>query len=715
MASARDRLETLARLHSVQLSYHDIAGTEHVASDEALVRILGALGVRAESEQEVHESLRARRLELARRVLEPVITLWADRVPAFALRVPVGELGGRYHLEITGVEPGIRQEGDLWELRVIESFELEGEGFADLELRLHQRLALGYQRLELHLGSSVFEALIISAPPHAYLPEETKMWGLFAPTYALSSRADLGFGGLRELSDLVDLTQEAGGHIVATLPLMASFLTEPFQPSPYVPVSRLFWNELFLDLSELAEVQGSQAALDALSDPNVRRQIAHFRDGSHVDYRAQAKLHRSILEILAREAFEPGTSWRSELDDFAATDPQVVDYARFRAVTETRQAPWPTWPERMKKGSIEPGDYDEASYRYHLYAQWRAEQQLGEVGARARAGGGGIYLDLPLGVHPDGYDAWRENSVFLDGVNAGAPPDALGPDGQDWGFRPLHPDALRAQHYRYFIECIRTQMRHAGVLRIDHVMGLHRIFCVPWGCGGSQGVYVRYRAEDLWAIITLESQRQGVMVVGEDLGTVPDEVRQAMDRRHIQRMFVLQFEMAGDRGSAIREVPSGAMASINTHDTPTFAGFWDDLDIADRQALGRLAADDAHRARQERNGLKNALCGYLQDRGGVGSHPSPDEVYLAIVHHLALGPARVVLLNLEDLWMETEPQNVPGTCDERPNWRRKVRYPMDRIHELPEVQGALGLIREARRHRPSPSKDSPIPTQSLDL
>ncbi len=697
MNDARDRLEALSRLHHLDVEYHDVSGHLHVASDEVLVRVLGHLGVDAKSDEAVQSALAARRRALAEQVLEPVVVFWEGAAPRLGLRVADTDRGARFRVDFALEQGGTHsEEGDLRDLAEVEGFDLDGVRYLDLELPLRAPLPLGYHDLSVHIAGRTHHALALSAPEKVFVPPESRMWGLFAPTYALWSERSFGGGGFAELGQLVDLTRDAGGQVVATLPLMASFLDELFQPSPYVPVTKLFWNEMFLDLHRLAQQQGSERARQALADAELLAEAERLRNLRHVDYFAQARLHRSVLDILAQEAFAHGSDTAAALKTYAHEHPRAVEYARFRAVTETRREPWQVWPERLRDGLIEAGDYEEARFRYHLYAQWRAEQQLDELGRRARVGGGGLYLDLPLGVHPDGFDAWREKTVFLDGMNAGAPPDALGPDGQDWGFRPLHPDRIREQRYRYVIESIRTQVKNAGVLRIDHVMGLHRIFCVPWGAGGRNGLYLRYRPEELWAIVTLESQRHGAMIVGEDLGTVPPVVRQTMDRHGAQRMFVLQFELDHDRGRAVREVPPGAVASINTHDTPTFAGYWQDVDIADREARGVASGEHSHHARQERGSLKGALCGFLEDRGLIGAHPSPESIYRAAAQHLARGPARVVLLNVEDLWLEPEPQNVPGTSDELPNWRRKLSQPIEAIPGLDSVRKTLRAVAEGR-------------------
>ena len=527
--------------------------------------------------------------------------------------------------------------------------------------------------------------------------------GLFAPTYSLRSQKDLGAGGFHELSRLVDFVQKSGGQVVGTLPLMASFLDELFQPSPYVPVSKLFWNEMFLDLESIAYIQNSAAAKAKLESLELKAEATRLKTLAHVDYKAYAKLHRSVLEILAQEAFETNSTIRAEIESRIATHPRLADYARFRAVTETLRASWHTWPDRMRDGNIQEGDYNPSSFRYHVYAQYWAEKQLGELGERARAAGAGLYLDLPLGVHPDGYDAWREKSCFLGGVSTGAPPDGLAPEGQDWGFRPLHPESIRQDRYRYFIDSVRQQIKNAGVLRIDHVMGMHRVYCVPWEIGAREGIYVKYRADEIWAILTLESARHKTMLVGEDLGTVPPEVREAMQRHDVQRMYVMQFEMRHERHQAVTAPFANSVASMNTHDTPTFAGFWNEQDIGDRLSLGHMTQQQADWARGERGSLRRSVAGYLQDK--AYSEPNADQnnpdqanVYAGATRFLAQSASRMALYNIEDLWLETEPQNVPGTSHERPNWQRKVALNLEEVEAMPKVKDILAKVSTDRRN-----------------
>jgi 4-alpha-glucanotransferase len=279
----------------------------------------------------------------------------------------------------------------------------------------------------------------------------------------------------------------------------------------------------------------------------------------------------------------------------------------------------------------------------------------------------------------------------------GAPPDAFFTRGQAWGFPPLHPERAREQGHRHLIACLRHHLEQAGALRIDHIMGLHRLFWVPKGMEPRDGVYVRYPAEELYSILCLESHRHRSLIVGENLGTVPAYVNRALARHGILGMYVAQYATTAKVAMALRPVPSRSVASINTHDMPPFAAFWRGLDIGDRRALGLLTQRGAERERQRRQALKRSLVSFLRRQGWLRGSASAFSVLRACLAHLAASPARLLLVNLEDLWLETKPQNVPGTVDERPNWRRKARHSLEALCQMPQVADTLREIDRLRR------------------
>jgi 4-alpha-glucanotransferase len=488
------------------------------------------------------------------------------------------------------------------------------------------------------------------------------------------------------------------------LPILSALFSGSFEPSPYSPASRLFWNELHLDVAAIAELDRSAQARALLRSRRLGEEIAALQARPLVDHGAAMAAKRPVLQLLAETFYAQPSRRPAGFDEFAR-DPTVQDYASFRANCERREGPWHVWPKRESDGHLPKEGGDRAAFRYHTYVQWLMKRQMEDLGRRAAKAGARLYFDFPLGVNPDGYDVWRERDVFALGAAAGAPPDPFFPAGQDWGFPPLHPERVRENGYRYVIACLRHALRHAGVLRIDHVMSLHRLFWVPRGLDARNGVYVRYRPQELYAILALESAKGDAVIVGEDLGTVPEAVRREMRRHGICRSYVLQMEIKPDPRRAINPAPRDSLASLNTHDLPPFAAFWKDSDLAYRIERGWLDQAGARRERAERRRLREAMVRFLRSQGwlrgsrGGKDGPGAREVLQASLSHLAAGEARIVLVNLEDLWLEERPQNVPGTSDDHPNWRRPARYPFERFRQMNQVTGTLRRIDELRKRR----------------
>jgi 4-alpha-glucanotransferase len=460
------------------------------------------------------------------------------------------------------------------------------------------------------------------------------------------------------------------------------------------------WNEFYLDVSRVAELPKCPPAQATVQSKAFRREIETLRKLPLVDYGRGMSLKRRVLEQLAQCCFAEASDRLKALRRFAKAHPVVEDYASFRAACEKHGVPWHSWPELLRDGVLKEGDYDEEAKRYHLYVQWLAQEQVGAVCQEAQEKGVSLYLDLPLGVHPDGYDVWRYRKVFAQDASGGAPPDNFFSKGQDWGFPPLHPEGLRQQGYCYYIDSLRHQLRHAGILRIDHAMSFHRLFWVPRGFGASEGVYVSYPAHEFYAILCLESHRHKCCIVGENLGTVPSYVNRALRQHDIHGMHVMQFALNPEARCGPGTVPTDYVASLNTHDTPTFAGFWTGLDIEDRVRLGLLDNASALREMGCRCATRGAVTAFLRDAGFLTCLPAdPKAVLRGLLAFLSSNPAKLVLINLEDLWLESAPQNVPGTTTERPNWRRKCDYAFETFSQLPEVTEVLREVDWIRKEK----------------
>ncbi|MGI5939807.1 MAG: 4-alpha-glucanotransferase [Thermoleophilia bacterium] len=734
-------LEELARLYGLQTEYRDSRGERCVSPPGSIIRVLAALGGDLEelmggglhefprgsgrAEEILIAALAARRRELGRRVLEPVLVAWGGVLPSVVIR-PQGDVHslspvrpGRTGARLTLLrEDGVEQslELDLDSLP-ISSQEIEsgpvarllpsrtwGSGAGKMGGAPHETIAaplpLGYHRLRLETGSTCTESLLISAPQRCWTPSDLDPeagisgtglsagscrsggWGMFVPVYALRSSRDWGAGDFADLHDVCRWVGEAGGSVVSTLPLLANYLDIPFEPAPYRPVSRLFWNEFYLAVDRLAELSSCQGAIDTWLSDDVQTRIARLRAGSLVEYKEVMAVKRRVLEELAECFFSTDhADRRAGFQAYLAAHPEAEAYASFRNEVEVRGADWRDWPEAASQRvrsrlfvdrSAVAGDLS-PTQRYHLYCQWQAEEQLTAI-ARSRSAAR-LALDLPAGVHPGGYDTWRWPHLFAHELSTGAPPDAFFSLGQNWDFAPLHPDRAREDGHGYFAACLRHDMRLAGQVRVDHVMGLHRLFVIPSGAKPPEGVYVTYPAEELYAILTLESNRCRTAVVGEDLGTVPPGVRASMARHGLRRTWVLQASLRPRAATVVDPPPRHSVSSINTHDMYPFAGFLLGRDIDARVETGQLAPEDAPREREGRRKLVQRLEDFLKataSEGEIGRGPvSPAELLRLALKHVAAGKSSLLLINLEDLLLETRPQNLPGTGPERPNWRRK--------------------------------------------
>ena len=623
-------LRELARLLSIQTTYDDAAGKKRNASRDKLV---AAIEMRLPEGVGMVEALGERRRILREQLVEPVTVVWGRRIPRISLRLT--------HAEVEAdLEWGTGEQSGRIALRDLPVVWSDDESVGKT-ISLPQRLPHGYHVVQLKVGTRIAETFVIAAPMRAPAPDDARDWGLFLPLYAARTHRSWGAGDLTDLRAWREWTHELGGGIVATLPLLAQFDDEP---SPYSPVSRLFWNEMYLDPARLPEFRDSDI------DP---AQLVALEQSHAVDYENLHRVKRGVLERMAKRFVRD--------QEFHAWARQGAHgYAHFRAAKEERE-----------------------SADYHLYVQYRMAQQMRELGE-------GLYLDFPVGVHADGFDTWKYAKQFAKGVSVGAPPDSFFTKGQNWGFPPLDPDRIRDHRHDYFRAAIRHHVAHASVLRLDHVMGLHRLYWIPEGAEATDGVYVRYPAEELYAIATLEASLHDCVIVGEDLGTVPPYVPRAMKTHGLRRMHVVQYE--SDLGAPDAQ----SVASVNTHDMPSFAGWWSGKDIEDRIEQKLLDHASAAGEWKKRDAIRHSRMSFLAERGLLLSESGDTKAVLeAILRFLAGTEAEIVLVNVEDLWLEPEPQNVPGVPQR--SWRRKFRYALDDIRANRDVVRILQAVNEARR------------------
>jgi 4-alpha-glucanotransferase len=689
----------LARWHGVATGYVDMAKRRQSTPVESVLGVLRALGVPITRPDDAPEALRVARRAMADRVLEPVQVAWHGQRTWIPLRLPEGSGASMLRWE-WHFEDGTERSGEsrLDRLRVRGSRRSEGRRTITRLIPVPLGLPAGYHRLAVVCGPNRFKTEVFSAPETCWQGTNPRpAWGIFAPPYALHSERSWGGGDLGDLADFVTWVGEQGGRFIGILPLLAAFLENPCEPSPYSPVSRLFWNEFYLDLTRVPELQTNPAARRRLRSAPFQERLEALRQAPLVDYFAQMALKRNILETLSRSFFTRPSERRCAFDEFLREHPRVADYARFRAVHERRRVPWTEWPERMRAGELRDADSRQSSREYHLYVQWLAHEQMAELSRHALRQGVDLYLDMPLGTHHAGYDAWRYQELFAREASGGAPPDPVFTQGQDWGFAPVHPQRSREQGHAYVRAYLHHHLRHARMLRFDHVMGLHRLYWVPRDFPASQGAYVRYPAEEYYAMLSIASHRYRAHIIGENLGTVPDVVNRGLKRHGLGGMFVVQYEARPAPQRPWRRVPARVVASLNTHDMPPFAAYWSGSDLDDHCDLGHIPRAQLPAARRRREKLRRALLRLPGLRGERRrGEAAVADVVGAILEQLGLSPARWVLVNVEDLWLETASQNTPGTTTERVNWRRKMRY---RLEVLREQRECLELLRALRRSR----------------
>lgn len=699
---AGDKLRALARLYGVSTRYVDVWRRRQSSSPAAVLRILQLLGAPIHSLADVPAALRARRQEIWQEMLEPVLVFFGNERATARLRLPEPLGQSAYECRLS-LENGAthRFSGKVAHLPKLRCRSVENVSYSVRELTLPAELPRGYHRLECEVAGQVARSVVIVAPLRAWSgapAARQAIWGVFLPLYALYRESSRGAGDFADLEALMQWTAEQGGNLVANLPLLATLWELTDDPSPYNPASRLFWNEFYLSVEQIPELATCGEAR-ALLPSLPKSGEPGDRSGSRlIDYPAEMRNKRRVLEALAASFFSRPSTRRDELDQYCREHPELVRFAQFRAVGERQGCAWPGWPEPVGEGVMTEQDYDRGVFEYHLYTQWQVEQQLDSLKHRADHLRLLWYLDFPLGVNGGGYDVWENRELFVRDASGGAPPDSFFTRGQNWGFPPMHPGNLRQQGYAYFIRALRNHLRHARVLRFDHVMGLQRLYWIPHGFPAHDGAYVRYPLNEMCAILTLESHRFAARIVGENLGTVPVMVDEALERHGLDDMYVLQYETNPEKGPTLRRVPETSVASVNTHDMPQFAAYWQGLDVEDRLRMGLFTPAEADEELARREQLRQQLIEFLRAEGYLATPPDDDSSVLqACQAFLAASDAGIVLINLEDLWGETEPQNRPGTYREYPNWRRTGRYAFDTFSSMDDVTRILKTVDQLRR------------------
>ena len=698
--SSRPKLRQLAERLGIVSEYLDQKGKRIQTRDETREKLLAVMGFDAPTEDAAAGWLAELDFEERGSIIDAVRVVKRDARDANRVRVRLPSGAGACEARLTLTE----ESGHVWNVRA----DLRRAG----SIELPTRAPYGYHTVTIELRSdtgawSADQSLIVV--PSSCLPPESilakrRIVGIVANLYALRREQDWGVGDLGALMQLVEWSAARGVEFVGVNPLHSLF-NRGTEISPYSPVSRLFRNHIYLDVDAVPNAPAIE--IDA-----ARRELAPLRDASHVDYdRVIAVKERALLA--AYRGFRKGQDSAARVRDFEEfarqREPELTRYATWMTIAEgAGSTDWRRWPAELHDPesdtvrSIQRTNAERVDF--HRWLQFETHRQLGEVAARAHTLGMsiGVYQDLAIGTNPGGSDTWTYPNLFLTGASVGAPPDPYSYTGQNWGLPPINPRALRQQRYRYWIELLRRAFEHAGALRIDHVMGLFRMFWIPEGGSGVDGAYVRFAADDLLGILALESVRHDAIVVGEDLGVVPANVPPAMKKWGILSSKVLYFERDTHGFRPASRYPSLALATANTHDMATLAGFWQGRDVELRERVG-LISTTAQRRAEERGRVRDrqALAKLLRLRWPRDvEEPDFARTLVGAAHDfLCSTRARLVGLSLDDLVGEVDPVNVPGVGPDRyPSWRRRNRMTMEEIAWRGEVDQVVRC--HSRRQRP---------------
>jgi 4-alpha-glucanotransferase len=709
-AVARPMLRRLADRMGIQGSYIDQTGEkECVTSDATRERLLAAMGLEASTEESAAATLRALKWAERRQWIEPVRVV-RQRNKALSrvrVRVPATDAGELRWTLVLRTEEGMQHR---W------TGTMHGGRARKATLDMPEVPPLGYHELALAYedGERRFEATqrLIVVPSHAVAPEARlrgrRGFGITANLYSVRSSRNWGAGDLGDLGVLAQWTAHQGGAFVGVNPLHA-LRNAGYDVSPYSPISRLFRNPIYLRVEDVPELATDEPAREIVASPAFQHELAGLREASMLDYERIMSLRAPVMESLhrtftEREAAQPthrGRAYRSYIE---REDPQLTQFATFMAISEREGPDARRWPEELRDATSPAvaALREKLAERvdFHRWVQFELDRQLGVAASEAAREGLtlGLYQDLAVGSAASGSDVWANPELFVQGATVGAPPDMYSDEGQNWGLPAINPHVLRASGYEYWTRLLRSGFRHTGALRIDHALGLFRMFWVPLGESAREGAYVTAFSEDLFGILALESVRHGALVVGEDLGTVPPEVPGVLRRWGVlgSKVAVFERDFHSGRFRPADEYPRLALATVNTHDLPPLVGWVQERDILLRSELGDLT-DPAQQAtmRAARADDREALIDSLIAAGLLPSDAretlSPESLVAAIHAFIRRTPAALVGLSLDDLAFEATPVNIPGIWQDRyPSWSRRMQIPLEGLLDDRRTLHALG-------------------------
>ncbi|MDH5699231.1 MAG: 4-alpha-glucanotransferase [Nitrospirota bacterium] len=738
-------LHQLARRHGIQPVYRDESGNRRVVPDESLRNLLRLTGVPAQTPLQVQESFtRSKENQWTKLVEETFVVPQSKLSSGWTLQIPLGS-EPLSSIHITWTILGERKFRSTHQakgssLKILGRKKINGCEYLRVILPFPRHFPLGYYALRLSVNSSSFRAQdtsrVIVTPDKAYYPTSYKtgrgLWGLTVQLYGVRSERNWGIGDFGDLNDLVHWAgKELGAAMLGVNPLHALL---PGEISPYSPSSRMFHHPLYLDIERIPEYRESPVARRRVKSQTFQKTLATLRSSPTVNYETVKGIKYEILEILYRFFLKNHLVPRSRrglaflrfiqqqgsnLEHFACFQALGENFSRIRS-SGKKAVGWQDWPEDFRdplSSHVQTFSHKHSSrINFFRYLEWLCQDQLEEVRTTARRIHMpiGLYQDLAVGIDPNGYEAWAFQNQLVTQASIGTPPEIFSPKGQNWNLVPLSPEHLHQHGYEVFIKTFQSMMAGGGLLRIDHAMGLFRLFWIPRGKPPSEGAYIHYPAEALLAILALESQKSHTTIVGEDLGTITPHIRKTLSLSGLLSYRLLFFEKTKN-GNFIppHRYKKSAMVAVSTHDLPTLKGFWEGRDIQWKTQLKMYPDPDA--ARKEwgaRDKEKQFLIRALQKEGLLtGLHsgmpkaiPSFDpELQQAVYAYLARTPSFLLAVSLEDLLGDADTPNIPGAQSrDYPVWRMKAGpqgYCFHEWRDSPDIANLVRVINRERRRR----------------
>lgn len=716
--AAEKSLLQLARRMSIETRYVNATGKRVVIPPDVISSVLATMQCEVAGEAQAEAKLKEIEAAESLRRLPPVLVVREDKQP---IRIPINGTHSdtNLHWRVVLENGTTALEGTI---RTARSTNASSKNSARKKpvrrLRLSQRLPLGYHRCEVE--DSVMPLIV--TPPRCWLPSALqkgeRIWGLAVQLYLLKSAHNWGIGDFSDLGALIDLAARSGASVIGLNPLHAMFLDAPENASPYSPASRLYLNVLNIDVSAIPEFASSTAAQTLIGTSEFSQELAKVRAATAVDYQSVKKLKWDALRAMFSHFRSNGSDERRKAFAkfvFESGSP-LTPFCVFQAIRmklaneDFSLSDWRAWPDEFRRPDSTGVERFAAEHadeiEFLLWTQWIADSQLSNAAKRADSEGMvvGLYRDLAVGSDARGAESWVQQDTVIESAHVGVPPDLWNPAGQDWGLPPFDPRKLRERGYQDYIQLIRANMRHAGALRIDHVLGLQHLYWIPRGNKPSQGAYVTYPFDDLAGILALESWRNECLVIGEDLGTVPAGFRERLAEYRILSYRVLYFEREENDGAFIlpEHYPQLSIATVGSHDLPTLRGWWalDDIELRKRHDLyPDLRVAESHK--KQRAEEKALLLAALRKEGFEPSEDANNPSLCLAVHgYLARCKAAIAMLQVENLTGEVSQVNLPATNFERPNWRRRLSIPVEQLATNKEIQATFDMM---RRERPKPT------------